>query len=1020
LQLCHRLKRLISHAVTGLLALILSLAHPTAQAEAFNEYNLLLLDFTWQKQILAQSVTAYPFNDTIVISLAEAGTALEFPISVDAINGTANGWFIDEKRRFELDINANTVTIDGDIQPLEPNDAIVHEYSIYVPIETFSRWFPVDLSPELTTLSIKVAERETLPFQLRTQRRKLAGRRFVMTPPSLPEVHTPYQFLGPHTTDLSLGYFIRRETKPELSSADTSLTYSTLLRGDLAYMTSSIYLNGDYSNGLNYTRVTLSRERPDTPTGINLIEVGDIIPSGLAGVSPSNLERGLRIAGGTRDDTDPYKLGGNRTQINGDLLQGWEVELLHNGIRIDYQIAGPEGRYSFQDLELYYGTNTFELIFYGPAGERRTETISRYAGAETIYKDNLSYLFTVSQKGRMLYEPDASPLADVADPDTGRYTARLDYGLSSNFSIGSGWHSVVENGERLDYYSARGRAGWRDLYATIEATRDPETEGLIWDGAIHTPFTMRLWGLNTQLQHTQYATSVNALDETTDLQITSTSRIVLSGLLGKTASRFAANQNRLVQGSRTDYTADLSYNTDATRIGNTLRYERFSDLTTGPRPALLTGNLYLSSRFYPLDLRGNIQYQLKPNSEVLQYQLNANVYVAHDMNMYFGLDFRPITDSTLYSAGMNWRLKHVTLSPRLNYDSDGIYTGFIYATLSISPKPDRAGLLINNRATANSGGVIGRVFNDIDNDGTFSEGDTPLSGVSILAPQAFREAETDEHGSAYLMSLRPNKATDIQIDQGSLPDIAMRSSHKGNSVRPRAAQWTIIDFPVISTGEIDGKLYRQANGQLQPQPGMMIELRNANNDIVDFKISGQDGFFLFEHVLYGEYTVTLAEAKRNLLTHPAPTVRLNSNNPYHPGLELVITPAAKAPHGLIPTNNNKTIEPVTPTPIIPAAVAPVTPVPIQNAAGSHTLQLGAFSKRASAEAALTQWRQQYSKQLQGLELKIRKIDLGAKGIFYRVHAKGALDADGAMQRCSQLKQLRQGCHTIELKNITPP
>ena len=255
MQLCHRLKRLISHAVTGLLALILSLAHPTAQAEAFNEYNLLLLDFTWQKQILAQSVTAYPFNDTIVISLAEAGTALEFPISVDAINGTANGWFIDEKRRFELDINANTVTIDGDIQPLEPNDAIVHEYSIYVPIETFSRWFPVDLSPELTTLSIKVAERETLPFQLRTQRRKLAGRRFVMTPPSLPEVRTPYQFLGPHTTDLSLGYFIRRETKPELSSADLYIDYKHHLQ-TYAAIHSRRYVRGP-SLGLRMITVVL-------------------------------------------------------------------------------------------------------------------------------------------------------------------------------------------------------------------------------------------------------------------------------------------------------------------------------------------------------------------------------------------------------------------------------------------------------------------------------------------------------------------------------------------------------------------------------------------------------------------------------------------------------------------------------------------------------------------------------------------------------------------------------------------
>ena len=1022
MQLRHHPKRLIAHAVAGLLALSLSLTHATAQAEEFGEYDLLLLDFTWKKQILAQSVTAYPLNNTIVVSLAEAGAALEFPISVDAINGTASGWFIDEARRFELDINANTVTIDGETQSLEPNDAIAHEDSIYVPVETFSRWFPVNLSPDLTSLSIKVEERETLPFQLRAQRRKSAGKRFVMSPPVLPEIQTPYQFIGPHTADLSLAYFIRRETEPEILSPDTSQTYSTLLRGDLAYMSSSIYLNGNDDNNLNYARMTLSRERPDTPSGISLIEVGDIIPGSLAGVSSGGLERGLLIAGDTLDETDLYKLDGNRTDISGDLLQGWEVELLHNDLRIDYQIADQEGRYDFQELELYHGTNTFELIFYGPAGERRTETITRYAGADTISKGNLSYQLTTSQKGKTLYEPDNSPLADVTDPNTGRYTARLDYGLSSHFSIGGGWHSVVENGERLDYYSAKGRAGWRDFYTTIGATRDPETDDLIWDGAIHTPFTMRLWGLNTQFRHTQYANSINVTDETTDLQITSTSRIVLSGLFGKTSSRFAANHKRLAQGSITDYTADLSVKTGSVRIGNSLRYEQFSDLTAGERPSLLTGNLYFSRRLNPLDFRGNIAYQLKPNSEVLQYQLNTNLYVAHDMSMHFGLDHRPITDYTLYTAGMNWTLKYVTLSPRLSYDSDGTYTGFIFASFSLAPKPDRAGFLISNRATANHGGVVGRVFNDSDNNGIFSERDTPISNVSIFAPQAFRKADTDEHGSAYLTSLRPYKATDIQIDQDSLPDISMRSSHAGNSVRPRAAQWSIIDFPVASTGEIDGTLYRQADGQRQPQPGMMIELRNANNDVVNFKISGQDGFFLFEHVLYGEYTVTLVEAKRDRLTHPAPAIILNTSTPYHSGLELVVSPATKKRHSLAPTLNNEAIAPIAPKPISskPITPAPASPTPPQKTTGSHALQLGAFSKRTSAEAALTQWRQQYSKQLQGLELKIRQTDLGAKGIFYRVHAEGALDKDKAMQRCRQLKQLRQSCHTIELKNIKNP
>ena len=139
----HAQKRL---RIGVLLALMLSLGHSTLHAEAFSEYDLLLLDFTLKHTQLAQSVTAYRLDNTIVVSLAEAAAAFEFPIVVDGAGGTASGWFINKERRFELNINTAEVTTEGIRQTLSPGDAITHDDSIYVPLKTFSRWFPVDLS----------------------------------------------------------------------------------------------------------------------------------------------------------------------------------------------------------------------------------------------------------------------------------------------------------------------------------------------------------------------------------------------------------------------------------------------------------------------------------------------------------------------------------------------------------------------------------------------------------------------------------------------------------------------------------------------------------------------------------------------------------------------------------------------------------------------------------------------------------------------------------------------------------
>jgi hypothetical protein len=1030
LQLCPRPRRFITRTAASLLALILSFAAPATLAEPFSEYDLLLLDLTLERERLAQSVTAYTVNGTIVISLTEAAVALEFPITVDPANGTAKGWFLSKERNFALDINAATVTVEGTTTPLTASDAMLHEEAIYVPLATFSRWFPVTLTADLTTLTIKVEPREPLPVQKRAERRKLAGTRFVQTPPSLPEVAMPYRLIGPHTADLALGYNIRRNTASTDSSADTSLTHSILMRGELAYMGSTIYLNGNDTDALTVARMTLLRDQPDTPPGISQIQIGDITPAVLSGAPQADIERGLLIKGATFRDADLYNLDGTKTNISGNVLPGWEVELLHNGIRVDYQIIGAEGLYDFRDLDLYSGANTFELIFYGPSGERRSEIITRYAGADTIRKGNLGYQVTASQKGTPLYETDSDTNSDMSDRGSGRYTARLDYGLFANLSLRAGWNSAVDNGERLNYYSAGFRTGWRDLYVTVDGTLDP-LGGTIWDGAIHTPVTMRLWGFNTQLQHTQYATSVIATDQTSDLQITSRSSVVLSRSARNISSRLSASHNRLTNGSTTIYSADLSTYTGVHRIGNALNYQDFDNENTLEQPTQFTGNLYFHSKLDPIDIRGNIFYQLQPESEALQYQLKADLRIAQDMGMYFGLDYTPATDYSLYTAGLNWQLQYVTLAPRINYDSNDDYTGFIYLSTSFAPKPDRRGVIISGQSMANNGGVASRVFVDNDNNGRFDNSDTPVADATVYASQLFRHATTDEHGSAYLTALRPGKASDIRLDPATLPDIAMIATHPGNSVRPRAARWAVIDFPVIASGEIDGNLYRrQDDDSLAPQPGMVVELRDANDEVIAIKVSGQDGFFLFDQLPLGDYTVTLPEESRERLTSPPAKASLSQAEPSQGRIELVVSPLKSAPRSLLPGGRKGAIAPIIqkgvipPAPLAPPpAAAPVIIAPApppQAVTAPYMLQLGALGSQAKAEAAMSQLRQRHGPLLAGLELRIERIDLGAKGVFYRIYATGNMTANEAKARCQQLGQQGQNCIAIPQKTPGTP
>ncbi len=1028
MQLRHRPKRLIAHAIAGLLALSLSLTHATVQAEEFSEDNLLLLDFKLGRTILGQSVTAYSLNNTIVISLAEASAALEFPIEVDADNGTASGWFLSKDRKFELDINTRTVTIEGISQPLKPSDAISHEYAIYVPLKVFSHWFPADLTLQLTSMAINVEPREPLPSQLRAQRRQQAGKRFVMSPPELPNITTPYRLIGPPIADVSLSYFVRRDTEPQITSATTSWNHSTLLRGDLAYMSSSIYLSGNKDKEVQTARMTLSRDKPYTPSGISRIEVGDILPPSLPGVPQYSMERGIQVQGSSHSDTDLYSPDGNKTRISGDILQGWEVELLHNGIRVDYQIIDVEGRYDFRDLILYTGANTFELLFYGPAGERRTETITRYGGSDAIHAGNLSYQLSASQQNKPLYEQEIDTTIATTDLGTGRYTASLGYGISPNLSVNSTWNSIVTDGTRLNYYGAGFQTDWRFVTLGLSGTKDP-LGGTIWDAVINTPYTMRLWGFQTQLQHTQYADSVIATDPNTQTKLTSLSRVILTGKIKSISTRFAATHNRQLNLSTTSYGLDLSTKVGNSRVGNSLSSLVYQDPKEPNKPSGLTGTLYFDSKLFPLLVRGAYNYRLQPERESLQYSLTSDLNIAHDMSMYFGLEYRAVTKVSRYTAGMSWLLKHVTLSPRIIYDSNDTYLGFISATFSLSPKPERSGVLFSGKSMAQSGAVASRVFNDIDGDGKFSAGDKPIPNATVYATQLFRNVDTDEHGTAYLTGLHPGRASDIRLDQESLPDTTMISRHLGNSVQPRPAHWDIIDFPVIITGEIDGKLLQRGDdNMLKPQPGMVVELRDTNNELVDFKISSYDGFFVFEHIPHGQYTITLTAKYKDILTHPAPSVELNENAPDHSGLELIVK-AQQAPvtGSFFPKGNEAAIILTVPESVAPEISTPLSsialPLPTETSLPpiTYRLQLGAFGSQASADAAIALLLQRHNSDLlQGLELRVERSNQDARGIFYRVQATGKLDATTAKALCQQFKQRRQNCVVVTKKITTPP
>ncbi|WP_321390926.1 SPOR domain-containing protein [Emcibacter sp.] len=98
--------------------------------------------------------------------------------------------------------------------------------------------------------------------------------------------------------------------------------------------------------------------------------------------------------------------------------------------------------------------------------------------------------------------------------------------------------------------------------------------------------------------------------------------------------------------------------------------------------------------------------------------------------------------------------------------------------------------------------------------------------------------------------------------------------------------------------------------------------------------------------------------------------------------------------------------------ISPAASAP-TPSVTERETGDFMIQLGAFSQLASAEKLWANLAQKHGDLLAGLTPDYMVVDLGEKGVLYRVRGGNIEDRDAADRICDQLKKAGQGCMVVK-------
>lgn len=825
----------------------------------------LLFQISLERQLaLDTPVLGRTQGGDILLSLTDLVGALRFAINIDAEQGIAQGWYVRENKGFSLDMAKRAVTTDQGTFLISEN--VVQEHGdIMVPLAELRQWFGFGFKPNVGSLNISLESPIKLPVQEELERK---GRLFAnnkIGPAVLPRAPEDRKALDMPFVDVST--FSSYDRPGDGGENTQRHTASVRTAGDLAYGTLTTQSQFEKEEKLTNLRATYKQEslEPELlgPLKARKFEVGDVVPVPLPLQERSSYGVGARVT-----NVDPNRnFSNSSTEITGTAFPGWDVELYRGAQLLSYQKVADNGVYRFTNVDLFSSDNNFRVVFYGPQGETREEEIYipvdplRRAKGGSIYdvtiaaQDTQTYRkldFDSEDKGApaitALYEAPVGEKSAVSaalttNQEDGEFKTTAHTGLSTTI------------GETLmNFNAAVDNKG--EMAGEVVARRDFDQHQLRNETRIAT----EEFGRGRQ----NISGIANGFG-----QSTTSGREVFG-------NTFSMNGPMGINiGTNTRYNLDIDYSHDATGGNTVASGAGFSTLLS---PFSISQNfLHTHSDFLPDDeissltsitggfgknrLRLTADYNIAPEARLDRVSANLRRYITPKAEGE--LDLQHYTDPKLTegSVRLNWDAGFANISPGVTYNSDNDVVATLNTRFGLARNPATGSIKMFDRAISTYGGVSAFVYLDKNGDSIFNEGDEPIEGATISAPQNGGRQTTDENGYAIFHNMSQLRLTDVFVDSSNLPDPYWVAGCKGVSVVPREGHVYALEFPVHMSGEVDGMVYARDNaGNSSAVRGVNVGLYDKAGNKIMGTVTETDGFYLFSRIPPGSYYLTVDDS----------------------------------------------------------------------------------------------------------------------------------------------------------------
>ncbi|MEQ1883212.1 MAG: hypothetical protein ABL878_19845, partial [Burkholderiales bacterium] len=525
--------------------------------------------------------------------------------------------------------------------------------------------------------------------------------------------------------------------------------------------------------------------------------------------------------------------------------------------------------------------------------------------------------------------------SQTVPPGEPRVQMEYEYGLTQNLALfGSFAHLTTGDNEQRDYVTAGLGGTLAGTYARLDASHEAQDGG----NAVQLTAQTDLWGVSISAQHREFFDFISDYTEQATDPLSAQSVLRADTpldlpILPRLNFGLAAGRQEYESGRIVDQIENrLSTTINRVSLSHTLawREDQSGGTTTGETTGDILVSFPLADRF---TLRGDATYRLRPETEIDTVALTSEYYWNDDLLTRFEVDKQLSGgDTTTYAASLNQRLGWGQLGALASYSDDSQYTLGMTLSFSLGQNPRPGDIIFSPDAMAGNGLVSASAYLDKNHNSLFDEGDEPVEGASFLQSGGHSPDATGTDGTTLLTGLSTNARTDISLDQESMENPYWISNSDGNAVIARPGVPLIMDFPVTSTGEIEGTVWLQLeDGARKEASNVQIQLVDPQGKVIRESKTAFDGFYLLELVPPGEYNVRIdpEQVTRLGLLAPDPQpVQVQGEDDIKSGVDFSLAhngdnPAPTAPQEIL--EESPTPAPVENHPLPPAEAQPASP-----------------------------------------------------------------------------------------------